>query len=247
MSVTLYDTTRREHKSENALCETITGVGNLLAPREDVNLIHQFVLSAVDGPRSIAYADLIYVISATDEYTRSTARFMVDESDGVPFKFSFGDDPNALEERIHAYHARVPGVVALWAGGDRLKTPVHELAHALSSLQNGAIVDEYLDHYDAESEMRLTHVINRKRKPAAAHPVPDIFARYQGPGGQTVTYYSDRYRSDKPSSWTSYVPERPHISTSCIMDAAYFSYRYDKLIFDFLYDRLMAKLNRPAV
>lgn len=244
--VTIFDPSRRSRSPENALCEFFSEFDNILAPRANVDVITDYVRKTAGADSKIREIDIVYVISASPQYTRSTARFMEDEVDGLAFRFAFGTDPTALEEARHAFYARKPGVIALWAFDDRLKTPVHEFAHALSSLENGAVVDEYLDAYEPESESRLTRVINRKRTAVAADPTPDLFATYEGPAGQPMIYASDRHRSDKPPEWTSYVPERDHLSTSCIMDVAYFSYRYDRLLFDFLYDRLYAKINRPA-
>ena len=245
--ITLFDTTRTALEDANALCESISDIDHILAPRLNSALISEFVKSTNDNGRRIDYADVIFVISASEKLTRSAARFTVDGTNGRPFKFTFseaGDGP--LTEKQHAFEAAVPGVVALSAWDDRLKTPLHEFAHALSSLENGAIIDEYLDQYDDSTESLLQFVINRKRRLHPTDPVPDVYATYQGPDSEAVLYYSDRYRSDKPTDWTSYVAERPKMSSSCIMDIAYFDYHYDKLIFDFLYDKLLVKINRPG-
>ena len=363
------------------LCVGIDESTDILAPNSDVAGIRDYIVQRLEQEgipdRNI---DLVMLISASDQFTRSAARFTVDDlsKGGQPFRFSFGEDPERMSEHIHAFYAQLPGVAAISAWDDRLKTPVHEFAHAMSSLENGAIDDEYIDETHASMERRVNkrfrggylvsqtaidelkdHItdpddlekletaftelrdhryasqaafsaaarqqINRNelffnyrqillavfryrtsyryteksdeqlhryhvpdairdrlktlygqppfyektkfldqirkliRDKAAfqrykllilrfAHfrnyPVPKVFAKYQLDGGEVLTYYSDRQRSDKDSAWVSYTPERSAPGTSCIMDIAYHDYRYDKLLFDFMYDRLMARIGR---
>jgi len=229
--------------NENALCEDIDPSSDILAPRADVSVITTYLEDFVENP------DVIFVISGSPSLNRSSARFSVEKlnKNGKKFRFTFTDNiGDKKNERIHAHFADTPGVVALSAWDNRLKTPVHEFAHAMSSIENGAIVDEYLDQYYPELEERLQgNIINRKTRANSNEPVPDIFARYKPDvNGETITYFSDRYRRDKELNWLSYVPERTTSGHSCIMDISYFGYRFDKLLFDFMYDRLLTKLNR---
>ncbi len=244
--IAIFDPSRNVLQDAYALCESISEFDHILAPRPETSIILDYVTQTADADRRIEYADVIFVVSASETLTRSSARFSVDAAEGRPFKFSFEAADGPLTQKMHAFEAAVPGVVALSAWDDRLKTPLHELAHALSSLENGAIVDEYLDRYADNTEHQLQFVINRKHRLHSTDAIPDVFATYQGPDSEAVLYYSDRHRSDKPEGWTSYVPEKATVGSSCIMDIAYFDYHYDPLIFDFLYDRLMVKMNRPG-
>lgn len=255
--ITVFDTSRRNHEDSNALCEELSPPLDILAARSDVDKIVSFLTNTKtikNNNIKIEYADIIYVISASEKLTRSTARFTEDAvnqngNDGEIFKFTF---TNKLEKKLHAYNCKTPGVVALSAWDDRLKTPVHEFAHAMSSLENGCIVDEYVDKYDEQTEDAMSYIINRKNRIAQNNvdpykfPIPDVFTKYQFGTEDPVVYFSDRYRTDKEYDWTSYVPERINVGESCIMDIAYYGYKYDKLIFDFMYDRLLVKLNRKV-
>ncbi|RMH87435.1 MAG: hypothetical protein D6681_15105 [Calditrichaeota bacterium] len=241
---------QRRPEDANALCQEVPET-IILAPRPETDsVIYQYVKNA-----GVPYADVIMVLSGHKRFIQSSARFTQEArkedspaNQGQPFRFSFTenfDDP--VNGRIHAYCARVPGVAALSAWDDRLKTPVHEFAHAMSSVENGAIVDEYLDSYVESTEAALHNtILNRKLRANPTDPVPKLFGKYQLGNGPIVEYYSDRARTDKEPDWRSYVPEKPHPGISCIMDLAYFDYRYDKLIFDFMYDRLLTKLNRSG-
>lgn len=363
------------------LCVGIHGSTDILAPRSNALEICEYIKARFQAEQiPDENIDVVMLISASDVFTRSAARFSVDDpaSGGQPFRFTFSEDLDRMSEHIHPFYAAVPGVAAISAWDDRLKTPVHEFAHAMSSLENGAIDDEYIDETHAAMELRVNkrfrggylvsqaaiddlanyigdpnHLallqaaftqlrdhryagqeafsaaarqqinndpiffdyrqillsvfryrasyrhtdqsrerlleygvpaeILRKLEPLYLqppffektefldqvrkaindetafqrykllilrfanfrnYPVPGVFAKYQLEGGETVTYYSDRQRSDKDSAWVSYAPERSAPGTSCIMDIAYHDYHFDKLLFDFMYDRLMARIGR---
>jgi len=228
-----------------SLCQEIGSheVTNILAPRLDVETINNYVKSYTEP------ADIIFLISASKELTRSTSRFTVDDpealakGEGIPFEFTFGNSADVFSRRIHPFYASQPGVAALSAWDDRLKTPIHEFAHAMSSVENGMIVDEYEDA--GFDENLQNYSVNKKFRNAPDGATPKIFAKYKLDGGAEVIYSSDRKRTDKPPGWKSYAPEIDPTNDSCIMDIAYFGYRFDRLIFDFMYDRLLVKLNRP--
>jgi len=226
----------------NALCEVFDPITDILAPRSDVSVITNYV------DRFEQDVDVIFLISGSPKYIRSSAYFSHDESKkGKSFEFTFTDDlTNFDKKRIHAFYPKTPGVVALSAWDDRLKTSVHEFAHAMSSIENGAIVDEYIDFETAT--VLENNMVNKRCRASKNDPVPDVFAKYKpdgkNPKGEIIQYFSDRDRRDKDPEWISYVPERRKPYVSCIMDIAYFGFRFDKLIFDFMYDRLLTKLNR---
>jgi hypothetical protein len=103
-------------------------------------------------------------------------------------------------------------------------------------------------------------MVNIQHRATPNSAVPKHFARYrlyrfdQKKGKdipqQEAEYFSDRDRCDKrpdeeeKEGWTSYVPARRDANLSCIMDIAYSGYRFDDLLFDFMYDRLTTKVNR---
>lgn len=231
---------------ETALCEEVAAGIEILAPLAEVAVIREFVTKTVEPADKHQDVDIVFVVSASDYLTRSSARFTQDrfnEGDR-DFELTFSPNLTAFTTKKHAAQAKLPGVAAISAWDERLKTPVHEFAHAMSSLENGAIVDEYVDKYHPKSEILLRdNMINRRDRTAPNEAIIDVFAKYRY-NNELVEYSSDRYRSDKDSSWTSYVPERIDIGCSCVMDIAYYEFRWDKLIFDFMYDRLLAKLNR---
>lgn len=231
---------------ETALCEEVAAGIEILAPLTEVAVLKEFVMSTAELTDKLPEVDIIFIISASDYLTRSSARFTKDRFNRADrnFELTFSPDLATFTTMKHASLAELPGVAAISAWDERLKTPVHEFAHAMSSLENGAIVDEYVDKYHPKSEVLLRDkMINRRDREVANAAIADVFAKYRY-NNELVEYYSDRYRSDKDSSWTSYVPERIDIGCSCVMDIAYYEFRWDKLIFDFMYDRLLAKLNR---
>ncbi len=233
----IFDESVSEASNANALCEATADVGNILAPRADLHIIKDFV------SRHVEYADVVFLISAYRELTRSAARFTDEQNqtEGKPFAFTFqpnlGDPAN---QRLHPYRCDLPGVVAFSAWDDRIKTVMHEFAHAMSSVENGVIHDEYQDR-SGES----LAVINKKFRAGSDDPIPNHYGEYQLDGGPVSRYDSDRNRSDKDPGWVSYTPEKESPDFSCIMDIAYDRFRYDNLIFDFMYDRLLTKINRP--
>jgi hypothetical protein len=149
------------------------------------------------------------------------------------------------------------GRVAMSAFDVRPKLPIHEFAHAMSSYQNGRIVDEYYDHaliQDPKSPKPQTQdpeypkdgiLVNRiYRNPVQMREnhsvkVHNIFARYNG-----YVYESDRQHHSSRQGWFSYFPDRRNREVLCIMDAAQDVFEFDELIRDFMYDRLWAKVNR---
>jgi len=148
------------------------------------------------------------------------------------------------------------GRVALSVFGARQKTFIHEFAHAMSSTSHGMICDEYTDPFFVHDECHHFHAptepapfyVNRiqRAKPADPAnlskfiPVHEIFASFNG-----VIFHSDLAHPSAHEGWTGYFPERHSPGETCIMDREFGPYRFDKLISRFMYDRLVAKLNRP--
>jgi hypothetical protein len=143
------------------------------------------------------------------------------------------------------------GRVAISALDVRDRLPVHEFGHAMSSVQNGLIGDEYYDYafiqdspdfkpLDAEN-FYINRIYRDRDKMGLTHhhKVHNIFARYNG-----YIYESDRQHPSAQQGWLSYFPERRQREVNCTMDADKDVYEFDELLRDFMYDRLWAKVNR---
>jgi hypothetical protein len=161
------------------------------------------------------------------------------------------DDSKCQFKCIHEKYAKIPGRVALNVLGARTKTYIHEFAHAMSSAFHGAIVDEYFDKYEIKeayvpqnSENEPAFYINRLERNRNLNnditPVHKIFARYNH-----VTYFSNLEHPSAEEEWNGYFPALKSPFTTCIMDRTYDkAYRFDDLISQFMYDRLIVKINR---
>jgi|GEM_PF-6227597 len=143
------------------------------------------------------------------------------------------------------------GRVAMSALDVRDRLPVHEFGHAMSSVQNGIIVDEYYDYafIDDDPDFRPfdpKHIfINRiyRNRPIMdlTHKIKvhNIFARYN-----RYIYESDRQHPSAEQGWIGYFPERRQREVNCTMDADKDVFEFDELLRDYMYDRLWAKVNR---
>lgn len=255
----------------NALCEEILSEpANIIHPRP--KQMKWYVEEYLKKEGLSDCVDIIFAISGSGEHTRSSATFTkeVEKGDSEKGDVLFKIKTNSISQtgfhKCKIDKKGLPGAIALSAWDDRLKTPVHEFAHAISSERNGVIVDEYLDEYEYKRNnetvtVGFDFVINKQHRAQPTDSVPQPFAKYKLYDYNKDTkkhilkyqtkYFSDRYRCDKrpsdsdPDGWTSYVPERHDPNLSCTMDIAYFGHKFDKLLFDFLYDRLLTKLNRP--
>lgn len=215
--------------------------------------------------------DIIFALSAAPRFDRSTAHYSdwVEDSgdpnnlpDKSPFTFDpavgkpaeeinvyrCGESPFKCE---HEHHPKMPGRVALNILGASYKTYIHEFAHAMSNAYRGACVDEYYDRMIVNGDGEETGAgpekaplyINRIERSAPAAggvvPVHNVFAKYE----HTV-YESDREHPSMEENWLGYFPERPASDVACTMDRWYGRFRFDRLLSDFIYDRLITKLNR---
>lgn len=275
--VTVFDDRSDEKINENALCQNSRMGNEVLNPRkrnfkhnvlvdnppdeysdeyemlEGGNITYDFLNSVRDPEDVMKNIDLVFVISAYEPLFRSTAVFTIDEDHDTTsqeFIYIHPEIEPPKERKRHVRYSKSPGVVALHAYDDLSKTPAHEFAHAMSSLQNGAIMDEYADR--PEEHTQIPFMVNKRFKlsnddpPVPLHddPTPQHFAKYHLVGNEEANYASDRSLSSKSHEWLSYFPERNGPGSSCTMDNTVFNYRFDKLIFDFMYDRLLEKLNR---
>ena len=210
--------------------------------------------------------DVIFVVSASPEYTRSTARFTdvgVRKADifkrGEPFQVCFDgfkqqnviNLPSNLQNAQHEYYATVPGSVALNALSATSLTYIHEFAHAMSSAHNGAIVDEYADDLIvfAGGQGSLIHVeplhiinrLERRQLPGKYTPTPKYFMSVDD-----VDYHSDLEHPSAGENDKAFYPERDDLHIPCTMDRSSGLHRFDKLLTIFIQNRLAAKFNRKS-
>ena len=196
--------------------------------------------------------DVVYAVSASYTHSRSSASYTVDASvNGTGFVFKYEYSNRTLKGQ-HKPYPNVPGMVAYWAFDNRLKLPVHEFAHAMSSTTNGLIFDEYYDEFPNALDDVL--VINKERESnfddldanrslcIERSDLPDNFATYNG----NPTYPTDKDRI-VPCDWTSFVPKRQNYYLPCTMDRSYHLHKFDILLEQFIKDRLTAKINRQEV
>lgn len=217
--------------------------------------------------------DVIFGLSAISEFDRSTARY-TDWEEGTignpntnlgEEEYDFDPDPGknkGAEINMHSCtstgpytckhepYAKIPGRVALNVLGASSKTYIHEFAHAMSSAFCGTCVDEYYDiielnddNSENEPEEETPFYINRIERARTGDgkivPVHNIFAKYNG-----TIYYSDRDHPSAEEDWLGYFPDRQSSGVGCTMDRYYGGFRFDPLISDFMYDRLITKINR---
>lgn len=255
---------------------------NLATPTDEIwDIYHNNILPDAQSTDDIPHqllnneTDVIFAITGSKDYTRSTALFSDYRVERNPcnnnkeFEFhldpngsKFGDldlptcaEPNGLFEAEHEHYKEgIPGRVALNALDANLKSYIHEFAHAMSSYYHGRIVDEYFDNTqlveDPTNQTEQTpdrgfvpvsvNRIERSKPPnSRVIPVHKIFARYE----HTI-YYSDREHPSSEENWVGYFPDRKTPYAACTMDRTYGDYRFDQLLSDFMYDRLIAKINR---
>jgi len=208
-----------------------------------LNFIAKHLPDYYDPENQCSLIDIVYVVTGSKTHTRSSARYTFDDESrpGPEFTLDFGDEKLKLR---HDPYARVPGIVAYSAWDGRLKTPIHEFAHAMSSTTNGAIIDEY--HDDLQAQLRYVRAINKHYRESPEDqplPLPEKFADYATPGGKADSVRTDRARY-APAQWKTYVPAREDITLPCTMDFSDESFDFDLLIKSYMRDRLAAKTRR---
>jgi hypothetical protein len=221
------------------------------------------------------HIDVVFAMTASHTHDRSSAYYAdLDEmtdvaknqsNAGKPFLYNPDPDNRKGTEITVAGCGTAPyfcshddfsecfGRVALSVFGARQKTFIHEFAHAMSSVSHGMICDEYTDPFFAHDECHHSHAptapapfyVNRIQRAKPTDPgkfihVHEIFTAYNG-----AVFHSDLTHPSAVEGWTGYFPARHSPGETCIMDREFGPYRFDKLISRFMYDRLVAKLNRP--
>jgi hypothetical protein len=167
-----------------------------------------------------------------------------------PFKQQRGKLPSPFA-CIHDDYSVIPGRVAINALSARRHTFIHEFAHAMSSVVNGCIADEYYDRSFLRTPgggIFVPFYVNRierveswlDRQPGQFVPTHSVFAKYN-----EVIFLSDLAHPSAEAAWLSYFPEPYSRAEHCTMDRTAEPFRFDKLISRFIYDRLFSKLNRP--
>ena len=222
----------------------------------------------------ITQTDVVFALSASPQYDRSFAHFSdylenhkVDPNPGVAGEsYEYDSDPGltksflkvdkckqSLPRRytcVHDYFTQRPGRIALNVIGASTKTFIHEFGHAMSSAYHGAIVDEYFDRFNILDVRRMMlptqdsyYYVNRiereLKNDGTIVPVHKIFARYNN-----TNFYSDFEHVSAEEDWIGYFPERKNPFTVCTMDRNYSHYHFDELLSNFIYDRLLVKINR---
>jgi len=249
-----------------------TGVDDLFAIDENFDENFENVLKKLGGSeyyrkeinkKERTLIDVVYVLSANADYTRSTAIFSSGMLNNVRKRTVYRTIDNGRTTiRYHEHYAEHPGKIALNLLTARQKTFVHEFAHAMSHFNNGAIVDEYFNELKLIDSVKTSgasvldqailrdlrnfkrysspiHMINKRPKNKTVDPVPKIFRQYNA-----IKYWSDRDHPSAEEDWIYYFPLREALQIGCTMDRTIGQHKFDKLLSDFMYDRLMAKINR---
>ncbi|MFQ5864372.1 MAG: hypothetical protein ACE5IW_03990 [bacterium] len=198
---------------------------------------------------AIGRTDIVFAVTASETHIRSSARFTVDDETGVADSFIFRATPDAPQLKgYYRPYAEIPGMVAYSAWDERLKTPIHEFAHAMSSSKNGLIDDEYYD--DLFYDTTKTIVINKRHATAEMDinkdkifqpgELPLIFSQYIE-NGRIREFLTDKFRFTL-SFWRSFVPGRASARIPCTMDRSGELHQFDLLIHHFMSRRLNAKV-----
>lgn len=207
----------------------------------------------LDGSGNRFMVDVVFAVTASDTHTRSSALYTIDKKDplGPLYKFRYKQGSPVIE-RHHAPFPEIPGLVAYSAWDTRLKTPLHEFAHAMSSTVNGLIHDEYYD--DVPQPVSINNppfpldilgknllIINKQ----AGKTIPDVFGIYDF-RDQERTFVADR-AVIKPPDFEAFVPARLNPRVPCTMDISTDQDRFDRFIEIFMHDRLQVKSEREIV
>jgi hypothetical protein len=190
-------------------------------------------------------ADVAFLFHGHALYETGNARVTVDDSTLPGTSFTFDGQP-----RRHGHFPRWPGTVSMQLSDEGPDYPpassaLHEYLHAASDVANGFVADLYHD------DPPVWPAINKKMRENVGDPVPPIFANYNG-----IDYASDptrdgwRYEFGNvlvrkyPDDWKSYHPELIDPEHVNVMDTHEYISRLDKLTYDWLTDRLNAKVFR---
>lgn len=206
-----------------------------------------------DNPITV---DAVFAVTASETHTRSSALYTIDRSNPKGPVFKFDDDMGNIWDRNHDLFPKVPGLIALSAWDNRIKTPLHEFAHAMSSTVNGIIHDEYYDDLPEPpdgkpQDISLNEilpgllVINKRHLPPDSD-LPQLFGIYTFPLQDKKKEH--KFQPDKiivkPPDFEAFAPVRLNPRIDCTMDISGDENRFDRMIEQFMKDRLEAKMNR---
>lgn len=228
----------------------------LTALKNETDVIFAMSASAEYDRSTAHYADWVESLQSDPKRTRDGKDFIYDPDPNT--EYPKGDEISVAtcndDHRFtcrHEYYSCFPGRIALNVLGASLKTHIHEFGHAMSCAFHGAIVDEYADIFEVKDVEitdpdppsnpfyvnRIDRNVDENRGLISVHRV---FAQYNG-----VEYFSDLYHPSGEENWIGYFPARESLLGTCTMDRNYSIHQFDKLISVFMYDRLVAKINRP--
>lgn len=182
-------------------------------------------------------ADIVFVINGSTTHFQATSQFTTDYAAGPSTGYTF--DGTA---RVHGHLPRIPGICTLSIVlVQNFLTALHEFCHAASDFNNGKVHDLYVDG------TARGFLINKKFRADSADAIPNIFATYEG-----TDYPSDQNRDGigYGANWTSFHPALIDATRPNIMDDRGLAFddpelcRLDRLTYDWLVDRLWAKVLR---
>lgn len=199
--------------------------GSILDPR-------QYSVRPLLSGLGIDPVDIVFVVSASATHTRAATYQTSDDS-------TRPGDPFTMDGRhlVHQHFCQLPGTVAIHES-TRSLTALHEFGHAIGSVQNGEILDLYVDS-PAATNVRL-------RPGGAGSPIPGRFGSYAG-----TTYASDPTRDSLgyDPSWRSFHCELIAAGFPAAMDnykaaASPLDCEHDRITRGFILDRVRAKIGR---
>lgn len=200
-------------------------------------------------PYQLDRVDVVFAVTGSETHTRSSSRFAIEKKTAQAQPDFLYFEPVSGKEFPGYYNAEteVPGMVAYSAWDLRLKTPVHEFAHALSSNLSGLIDDEYhdgaLQHHDTVFVLNKRHgwtLDKNNDGTLQARELPEVFAEIRE-NGEAHKFGTDKLRA-LPEDWKSYVPQRPHYQMPCTMDDSGEVHDFDLLLQHFITRRLEEKI-----
>jgi hypothetical protein len=203
--------------------------------------------SYYDAAKDHFHIDVVFAVTGSPTHTRSAARYTYDSDSVLGPEFDFSYDERHFRLR-HDPYAKLPGMVAYSAWDDRLKTPLHEFAHAMASMTNGQIHDEYYD--ETAATLDGVAVINKRMITKAMDKNGDGIIQPCELPAVFATYNNEKFHSDKirivPESWKTFVPGRQNPLISCVMDSSALGEvpEFDRLLKKFIYQRLHNKAHR---
>lgn len=239
---------------------------NIISPRSNMASTVEGMFTDHNCPFDFMEVDVIFALTASFTDIRHLAFYSDWNEDNQQIitpqgsdSFQHNPDPrdkkgaelaNPCRLTGHDHFPGRPGRVALNVLSAQRHTFIHEFAHAMSSAANGAICDEYFDVSEVSSSGTAVATTNpgplcyvnrleRSRIQGRMVPVHHLFAEYND-----TEFYSDPDHPSAEEDWLGYFPERHDPNVVCTMDRTENRYRFDKLLARFMYDRLVAKINR---